>query len=29
MEKNECGCVEHPVWAVLDELGVEYQRIEQ
>lgn len=29
MEMNECGCSAHPVWDVLDELGVEYQRIEQ
>lgn len=30
MEKNsQCGCAEHPVWVVLDALGVEYQRIEQ
>ncbi|SLF01675.1 Uncharacterised protein [Mycobacteroides abscessus subsp. massiliense] len=30
MEKTEpCGCSAHPVWAALDELGVEYERIEQ
>ncbi len=30
MEKNsQCGCSEHPVWDVLDEQGVEYERIEQ
>ncbi len=23
------GCAEHPVWDALDELGVEYQRVEQ
>ncbi|SHW96968.1 Uncharacterised protein [Mycobacteroides abscessus subsp. abscessus] len=29
MEKNsQCGCEEHPVWAALDELGVEYERVE-
>lgn len=29
MEMNECGCSGHPVWDVLDELGVDYERIEQ
>lgn len=24
---NECGCVEHPVWSVLDALGVQYERV--
>ncbi len=28
-ESSQCGCEEHPIWAVLDELGVEYQRVEQ
>lgn len=29
MEKMEpCECSAHPVWAVLDELGVEHERIE-
>ncbi len=26
--KNECGCEAHPVWGVLDELGVQYERVE-
>ncbi|CPS25169.1 Uncharacterised protein [Mycobacteroides abscessus subsp. abscessus] len=30
MEKMEpCGCEAHPVWAALDALGVEYERIGQ
>lgn len=30
MEKMEpCGCEAHPVWVVLDALGVQYERIEQ
>ncbi len=30
MEKTEpCGCAEHPIWGVLDMLGVEYERIAQ
>lgn len=28
-EKDPCECSAHPVWAVLDGLGVEYERIEQ
>lgn len=28
METNECGCSAHPVWAALDALGVEYERVE-
>lgn len=29
MEKMEpCGYEAHPVWAVLDALGVEYERVE-
>lgn len=27
--KNECEYEAHPVWGVLDALGVEYERIEQ
>ncbi len=27
--ENQCGCEAHPAWAVLDELGVEYERVEQ
>lgn len=27
MEENECRC-ERTVWAVLDEMGVEYERAE-